>query len=81
MRRVGRVVASAETWSEQNIGVPYDQVVTTLNNDFNPFTAFDELEGPIGQDIGNLLVATGIQPHILDPMLGLIGPLGGLFTS
>jgi hypothetical protein len=61
--------------------VPYDQVVTTLNNDFNPFTAFDELEGPIGQDIGNMLVATGIQQHILDPILGLIGPLGGLFTS
>jgi PE-PPE domain len=73
--------ASAETWSEQNIGVPYDQVVTTLNNDFNPFTAFDELEGPIGQDIENLLVETGIQQDILDPILGLIGPLGGLFTS
>jgi hypothetical protein len=72
---------SAESWSEQNIGVPYDQVVTTLNNDFNPFTAFAELEGPIGQDIDNLLVATGIQQDVLDPILGLIGPLGGLFTS
>jgi hypothetical protein len=71
----------AETWSEQNIGVPYDQLVTTLNNDFNPFTAFAELEGPIGQDIENLLVATGIQQDLLDPILGIIGPLGGLFTS
>jgi hypothetical protein len=72
---------SAESWSEQNIGVPYDHVVTTLNNDFNPFTAFDAVEGPIGQDIENLLVATGIQQDILDPILGLFGPLGGLFTS
>ena len=62
-------------------GVPYDQVVTTLNNDFNPFTAFDAVEGPIGQDIENLLVATGIQQDLLDPILGLFGPLGGLFTS
>jgi len=38
--------ASAETWSEQIIGVPYDQIVTTLNNDFNPFTAFIDLEAP-----------------------------------
>jgi hypothetical protein len=29
----------------------------------------------------NLLVATGIQQDILDPILGLFGPLGGLFTS
>ena len=72
---------SAESWSEQNIGVPYDQVVTTLNNDFNPFTAFDAVEGPIGQDIENLLVATGIQQDLLDPILGLLGPIGGLFTS
>ena len=71
----------AETWSEQDIGAPYDQFVTTLNNDLNPFTAFAELEGPIGQDIENLLVATGIQQDILDPILGLFGPLGGLFTG
>jgi len=73
--------ASAETWSEQTVGVPYDQVVTTLNNDFNPFTAFDEVEGPIGQDIENLLMETGIQQDILDPVLGLFGSLGSLFTS
>jgi hypothetical protein len=29
----------------------------------------------------NLLEATGIQQDILDPIFGLIGPLGGLFTS
>jgi hypothetical protein len=63
------------------IGVPYDQVVTELNNDFNPFTLFDAIEGPIGQDIQNLLVETGIQQDLLDPILGLFGPLGGLFTS
>jgi hypothetical protein len=33
------------------------------------------------QDIENLLVETGIQQDILDPILGLFGPLGGLFTS
>jgi hypothetical protein len=73
--------ASAEAWSTEEIGVPYDQVVTELNNDFNPFTLFDAVEGPIGQDIQNLLVETGIQQDLLDPILGLFGPLGGLFTS
>ncbi len=75
------LLTSAESWSEQAIGVPYDQIVTTLNNDFNPFTAFTELEAPIGQDIENLLMDTGIQQDILDPIFGLIGPLGGLVTS
>jgi hypothetical protein len=73
--------ASAETWSEQNIGVPYDQVVNELNADFNPFTTFDALEGPIGQDIQNLLVDTGIQQDILNPIEGLFGSVGALFTS
>jgi hypothetical protein len=75
------LLTSAETWSEQNIGVPYDGIVTILNNDFNPFTALTELEAPIGQDIQNLLMETGIQQNILDPIFGLIGPLGGLITS
>jgi hypothetical protein len=79
--QIESMFASGETWSEQNIGVPYDQVVTTLNNDFNPFTTFTELEAPIGQDIENLLMETGIQQDILDPIFGLIGPLGGLITS
>jgi hypothetical protein len=73
--------ASAEAWSETNIGVPYDQIVTELNNSFDPFTLFDQIEGPIGQDIENLLVETGIQQDILDPILGLFGPIGALFTS
>ena len=73
--------ASAEAWSETNVGVPYDQVVTELNNDFNPFTAFIDLEAPLGQDLDSLFEATGIQQLILDPILGIIGPLGGLFTS
>ena len=72
---------SAETWSEANVGVPYDQVVTELNNDFDPFTLVDAVEGPIGQDIQTLLDDTGIQQDLLDPILGLFGPLGGLFTS
>jgi hypothetical protein len=73
--------ASAEAWSQQDIGVPYDQGVSELNNDFNPFTAFSDVEGPLGQDINNLLDVTGIQQAVIDPILGLIGPLGGLFTS
>jgi hypothetical protein len=73
--------ASAESWSEQNIGVPYDQVVAELNNAFDPFTLFTAVEGPLGQDIQTLLNDTGIQQGLLDPILGLIGPLGGLFTS
>ncbi|MGO8966900.1 PE-PPE domain-containing protein [Mycobacterium sp.] len=74
-------LATAETWSEQEIGAPYDQLVTELDNDFNPFTAFTELEGPIGQDIQNLLELSGIQQDLLDPVLGLVGSLGGLVTS
>jgi PE-PPE domain len=73
--------ASAEAWSETNIGVPYDQVVTELNNSFDPFTLFDQIDGSIGRDIENLLVDTGIQQDILDPILGLFGPIGALFTS
>ena len=71
----------AESWSEQAIGVPYDQVVTELNNAFDPFTLFSELEGPIGQDIENVLEQTDIQQAVLDPILGLFGPLAGLVTS
>jgi hypothetical protein len=73
--------ASAEAWSETNIGVPYDQVVNELNTDFNPFTAFFDLEAPLGQDLDSFFEATGIQQLVLDPILGIIGPLGGLFTS
>ena len=73
--------ASAEAWTEANIGVPYDQVVNELDADFNPFTAFFDLEAPLGQGLDSLLEATGIQQFILDPIFGIIGPLGGLFTS
>ena len=72
---------SAESWSEQDIGVPYDQVVSELNNAFDQLTAFTEAEGPLGTDIENLLEQTGIQQDVLDPVLGLIGSLGGLVTS
>ncbi len=73
--------ASAEDWSQQTIGVPYDQLVSGLNTDFNPFTAFIDVEAPIGTGIQNLLDLTGIQQDLLDPVLGLVGSLGGLFTS
>jgi hypothetical protein len=42
---------------------------------------FTAIEGPIGQDIENLLELTGVQEDVLDPIFGLIGPLGGLFNS
>jgi hypothetical protein len=37
--------ASAEAWSEANIGVPYDQAVTELNDAFDPFTLFTSWRG------------------------------------
>lgn len=73
--------ASAEAWSEQAVGVPYGQFVTDLNTDFNPFTAFIDVEAPLGAGIQNLLEITGIQQDLLAPVLGLVGTLGGLFTS
>jgi hypothetical protein len=73
--------ATAEAWTESNVGVPYDQVVDQLNADFDPFTAFTSVEGPIGEDIQTLLNDTGIQQFLLDPLLGLVGTFGGIFTS
>jgi hypothetical protein len=74
------LLGSAETWSEQAIGAPYDQVVSELNNAFDPFTLFTDLERPVGEGIEDILTTTGIQ-QALDPILGLIGPLGQLFTG
>jgi hypothetical protein len=73
--------ASAEAWSEANVGVPYDQLVDQINTDFDPFTLFTSIEGPIGEDIQTLLNDTDIQQDLLNPLLGLVGTLGGLFTS
>ena len=74
-------LTSAETWSEQTIGVPYDQAVSEVNADFNPFILAIDLERPIGEAIQDVLTATGIQQDLLDPILGLIGPLGELATG
>ena len=52
---------AAETWSEQTIGVPYENVVSELNTAFNPFTLAIDLERPIGEGIEDLLTATGVQ--------------------
>jgi hypothetical protein len=73
--------ASAEAWTEANIGVPYDQVVDQLNANFDPFTLFTSVEGPIGEDIQTLLNDSGIQEFLLEPLLGLVGTFGGIFTS
>ena len=59
---------------------PTTSVVTELNTAFDPFTLFTDLERPIGEGIEDLLTATGVQ-QALDPILGLIGPLGELFTG
>jgi hypothetical protein len=64
------LLTSAETWSEQAIGTPYDQVVTALNDAFDPFTLFTQIEGPLGQDVQNLLDVTGIQQDFFTPFFG-----------
>ncbi len=74
-------LTQAQSWSEANIGEAYHDAVAQLNADFNPFTAFFALEAPIGQAIQDLLDDTGIQQGLIDPILGFIGPFGGLFTS
>jgi hypothetical protein len=61
--------------------VPYDQAVTELNDAFDPFTLFTSVEGPLGQDVQSLLDLTGVQQDILNPILGLLGTVGGIFTS
>jgi hypothetical protein len=71
----------AQAWSIQDIGVPYDQAVTELNDAFDPFTLFTSVEGPLGQDVQSLLDLTGVQQDILNPILGLLGTVGGIFTS
>ncbi len=71
----------AQSWSAQDIGIPYHDAVSALNDYYNPFTEWIAQEAPLSQDIENLLEVTGIQQNLLDPVLGLIGPLGGLITS
>jgi hypothetical protein len=66
------LLASAESWSEQAIGVPYDQVVSDLNSTVDPFTLFTTLEGPVGQDIQSLLDVTGVQQALVDPVFTAI---------
>jgi PE-PPE domain len=73
--------ASAEAWTEANVGVPYDQLVTQLNTQFDPFTLFTSIEGSIGEDIQTVLNDSGIQQFLLDPLFGLVGTFGGIFTS
>jgi hypothetical protein len=64
------IFASAEAWSEQAVGVPYDQLVTDINNAFDPFTLVTQIEGPVGQDIQNLLDLSGIQQALITPFFG-----------
>jgi hypothetical protein len=75
------LLMQAQSWSEENIGAAYHDAVAQLNADFNPFTAFLAIEGPMGEAIQDLLNETGIQQAVIDPILGFIGPFGGLFTS
>jgi hypothetical protein len=48
---------------------------------YMPVTAFIDIEGPMGAEIQNLLEITGIQQDLLDPVFGVVGSLGGMFTS
>jgi hypothetical protein len=64
------LLTSAETWSEQAIGTPYDQAVTAFNDAFDPFTIFTQLEGPLAQDLQNLLDLTGVQQDLITPFFG-----------
>ncbi|CAJ1503283.1 PE-PPE domain-containing protein [[Mycobacterium] kokjensenii] len=75
------LLAQALAWSQETIGESYHDAVAQFNADFNPFTAFFALEAPIGLAIQDVLDATGIQEFLIDPILGIIGPLGGAFTS
>ncbi|MCV7086735.1 PE-PPE domain-containing protein [Mycolicibacter hiberniae] len=68
-------------WTASEIGEPYAQAVSWLNDYLNPFTAFTAIEGPIGEAIQLLFDVSGVQEYLLDPALGLIGTLGGLVTS
>ncbi|WP_196805164.1 PE-PPE domain-containing protein [Mycobacterium sp. UM_WGJ] len=71
----------ARAWSADEIGAPYAQVASWLNDYINPFTAFTAIAGPIGEAVQLLFDVTGVQEYLLDPALGLIGTLGGLVTS
>ncbi len=71
----------ARAWSADEIGAPYAQVASWLNDYINPFTAFTAIAGPIGEAVQLLFDVTGVQAYLLDPALGLIGTLGGLVTS
>lgn len=75
------ILTWAQSWVDQTFGASYHDSVAQLNADFNPFTMFFAIEGPIGLAIQDLLDETGIQQALIDPILGVIGPLGGLATS
>jgi hypothetical protein len=62
------LLASAGSWSAQEIGVPYGQVVSEINAAFDPFTTFSALEEPLGKSTEEFLMTTGIQ-QLLDPIL------------
>ena len=64
----------ALAWSTQEIGAPYYDVVSALNQDFNPFTLAFDAERPIGEAIEAVLTGTGIQQLLLDPVLDNILP-------
>jgi hypothetical protein len=64
------LLTSAESWSEQAVGVPYGQVVTAFNDAVDPFTLFIQLEGPLGQDIQTVLDVSGLQQDLITPFFG-----------
>lgn len=74
------LLTTAQTWSAEQIGAPWHDAVSALNDAVNPISVFLQLEGPIGHGVEEVLTATGIQ-QALNPILELIGTVGGWFTG
>jgi PE-PPE domain len=53
-------LAAAQAWSATTIGVPYRNVVTTINDAFNPFQIFAQIEGPVARQFDKVLDDVGI---------------------
>jgi hypothetical protein len=64
------LITAASSVSGAVVGAPYHQVVSAINNAFNPVTAVTQAEGPIAHGAENVLSLTGI-PQILGAIAGL----------
>ena len=62
------LLAAAQSWSAAAIGVPYGQVVSAINNVFNPFLIFDQLEGPVAASFNSVVNGLGV-PRIVNAVI------------